>query len=257
MLRAESVTVLRGGRRILDELTLTLEPGELLAVIGPNGAGKSTLLSVLAGELEPSAGAVWLDDRLLEDWPRAERARRLGVLPQESRLAFGFTAHEVAMLGRAPHFPESEHRAHTIAARALDLTGVAHLAERSYPTLSGGERQRVQLARVLTQLSGAPKSPRVLLLDEPTASLDLGHQLDTLELAQELAREGAAVLAVLHDLNLAARYADRIALIDAGRLVACGPTAEVLQPERILSVFGALVSVVKHPTRSHPVVIAD
>ncbi|MFP2930008.1 heme ABC transporter ATP-binding protein [Pyxidicoccus sp. 3LG] len=257
-LEARSIDVWRGRGRTLGPMDLTLQPGEVLAVVGPNGAGKSTLLGALAGELRCAAGDVLLEGRPLHRWPHLERARQLGVLPQESSLGFGFTALEVALLGRSPHARRGAGGADLDAAvAALDETDARHLASRPYTTLSGGERQRqCSFARVLAQLSEAPEvGSRYLLLDEPTASLDLAHQHLVLEAAGRFAREGGAVLAVLHDLNLAARHAHRLAVLARGKLVEVGTPAEVLRPELIASTFGLDVNVVEWPGVPGPWVI--
>ncbi|MCP3058302.1 heme ABC transporter ATP-binding protein [Myxococcus sp. K38C18041901] len=256
-LEARGVEVWRGRGRTLGPLSLELAPGEVLAVVGPNGAGKSTLLSAFAGELPCTVGEVLLDGRPLSKWPPRERALRLGVLPQESSLGFGFTVLEVALLGRSPHPMRGDSGADLeVAQAALDVMDIRHLSSRPYTSLSGGERQRVQLARVLAQLWDAPAhGNRYLLLDEPTSSLDLSHQHLVLEEATHFARNGGAVLAVLHDLNLAARYAHRIAVIAGGRLVEIGPPAQVLRAELIASTFGLQVQVVEWPDVPGPFVI--
>ncbi|WP_164007655.1 heme ABC transporter ATP-binding protein [Pyxidicoccus trucidator] len=256
-LTASGVEVWRGRGRTIGPIDLVLQPGEVVAVVGPNGAGKSTLLSALAGELRLAAGEVLLEGLPLERWQPRERARRLAVLPQESSLGFGFTVLEVALLGRSPHTGRGSQGADLDAAlAALDATDMRHLASRPYPTLSGGEKQRVQLARVLAQLS-APleQGHRYLLLDEPTASLDLAHQHLVLEAAGRFAREGGAVLAVLHDLNLAARHAHRLVLLAGGRLVEEGPPAQVLRPELIADTFGLDVVIAEWPGVSGPWVL--
>lgn len=256
-LEAREVEVWRGRGRVAGPLSLELRPGEVLAVVGPNGAGKSSLVAALSGELRCRTGDVFLEGRALHAWPSVERAQRLGVLLQESSLGFGFTALEVALLGRSPHARRGGEESDLEVARAaLDATDTQHLASRAYPTLSGGERQRVQLARVLAQLWTPPASGhRYLLLDEPTASLDLSHQHLVLERARAFAREGGAVLTVLHDLNLAARYADRIAVLDRGRCVETGTPAGVLTPDLIANTFGLRVEVLSRPDQPGPLVI--
>lgn len=256
-LEARGVEVWRGRGCALGPLSVELVAGEVLAVVGPNGAGKSTLLSALSGELNCTSGEVLLDGRPLLKWPPRERALRLGVLPQESSLGFGFTVLEVALLGRSPHPLRGEGGADmTAALAALDVMDIRHLASRPYTALSGGERQRVQLARVLAQLWEPPAhGHRYLLLDEPTASLDLSHQHLVLEEASRFAREGGAVLAVLHDLNLAARYAHRIAVLAGGKLVELGSPSQVLRPELIAETFGLQVRVVEWPDSPGPWVI--
>ncbi|NTX15404.1 heme ABC transporter ATP-binding protein [Myxococcus sp. CA051A] len=256
-LEARGVEVWRGRGRALGPVSLNLVPGEVLAVVGPNGAGKSTLLSAFSGELPCTVGEVLLDGRPLLKWPPRERALRLGVLPQESSLGFGFTVLEVALLGRSPHATRGEGSADMDAAQAaLEVMDIRHLSSRPYTSLSGGERQRVQLARVLAQLWEAPEhGHRYLLLDEPTSSLDLSHQHLVLEEATHFARDGGAVLAVLHDLNLAARYAHRIAVLADGKLVELGSPAQVLRPELIASTFGLQVRVVEYPDSPAPFII--
>ncbi len=250
------------GKILLHEVSLTLRPGELVGVVGLNGAGKSTLLKLLCGDYCPLAGHVTLNGRALDRWPRNDRARHLAVLPQELQLQFPLTVAEVALLGRAPHIRlrETPHD-HHIARLALLLTGVADLAARAYPTLSGGERQRVQLARVLAQLWYAEPdvapAGRYLLLDEPTASLDIAHQQSVLEVVRDFTRKGAGALAILHDLNLAARYCDRILVLHRAKLTAEGTPGDILSPSLIRDAFGISATILSHPVRHHPVVIPD
>ncbi len=253
MLRAERLAVRRGPCAVLAEIDLELCPGELLGVLGPNGAGKSSLLAALSGELPPAAGRVLLDGRALEAWPGRDRAQRLAVLPQSPSLSFPFAVEEVVAMGRLPHATGQVHDAEVVAA-ALAAADIAHLAGRSYLALSGGERQRVQLARVLAQLWPG-RAGQVLLLDEPTAMLDPLHQHAILQAVRRLAARGVAVLTVLHDLNLAARYCDRLLLLGAGRIQALGTPQQVLQPASIEAVFGLEVLVQSHPERGHPLII--
>jgi iron complex transport system ATP-binding protein len=253
MLRAERLTVCRGPCPVLAGIDLELRPGEVFGVLGPNGAGKSTLLGALSGELAPAQGRVLLDGRDLSSWPGPERAQRLAVLPQSSTLGFAFRVEEVVALGRLPH-ATGRQRDGEIVAAALAAADAGHLAGRSYLALSGGERQRVHLARVLAQLwPGA--AGQVLLLDEPTAMLDPLHQHTILQAVQTLSRRGVAVLAVLHDLNLAARYCDRLLLLERGGIRALGTPVEVLQAAPLKAVFGLEVLVQRHPERGHPLII--
>ncbi len=258
-LSAREIDVWRGRRRTLQGVSLELQPGELLAVVGPNGAGKSTLLGALAGELRCGAGEVLLEGRAHAHWKPRERARQLAVLPQDSSLVFGFTALEVVLLGRSPHgFGRESDADIRIALAALEETGTRHLATRVYPTLSGGERQRVHLARVLAQLwEPTDRGHRYLLLDEPTSSLDLAHQHLVLERAVRFSRQGGAVLAVLHDLNLAARYAHRIAVLAEGQLIALGPPAQVLRPELLSRTFGIPIAVLERPGSPTPLLVPN
>jgi iron complex transport system ATP-binding protein len=251
MLTARSVTVRRGGRTVLDGVDLTVRPGELLGVIGPNGAGKSTLLQVLSNALSPDAGTVALDGRPLGKWSRSALARRRAVLPQAPIVAFPFRARDVVALGRSPHAGlSSRERDRELVAAALHDADAAHLAERAYDTLSGGERQRVHLARVLAQVWAPPDDGGgacYLLLDEPTNNLDLAHQHALLAQARRFARRGHGVLAILHDPNLAASYADRIAVLQAGRIAAVGAPAEVMTPALLQHTFGLAVEVLERP----------
>ncbi|MEH6387516.1 heme ABC transporter ATP-binding protein [Pseudomonas profundi] len=252
MLEAVDLSCARSGKTILSQVNFELRSGEVLAVLGTNGAGKSTLLGTLAGELSASAGQVRLAGRPLAQWPVGELATRLAVLPQASSLAFGFTAEEVVAMSRMPHDTGllTDRRVVSEAMRAADVT---HLAGRSYLKLSGGERQRVHLARVMAQIWETPGA--CLIMDEPTASLDLAHQQLILEQAQRIAAGGGAVLVVLHDLNLAARYAHRILLLDRGEVVALGTPWDVLQAERIGEVFAVAVQVTRHPAQDSPLII--
>lgn len=242
LLTADRVTLSAGGRRLLDTVSLRLQPGELHVLLGANGAGKSCLLRLLAGDRRPDSGEVRLDDRPLPRWPPRELARRRAVLPQGEALRFGFTVREVVSLGRIAARTGTPEQEAALIDEALCDADLAHLGGRRYPSLSGGERQRVQLARVLVQLATPAERKldgRYLLLDEPTAALDLAHQHGCLEVARRKAREGAGVLAVLHDIHLAARFADRISLLHEGRLLTQGPPAQVLTPENLTRAYGA------------------
>ncbi|WP_296234827.1 heme ABC transporter ATP-binding protein [uncultured Pseudomonas sp.] len=254
MLQVERLEVRRGPCVVLSGIDLQLRPGEVLGVLGPNGAGKSTLLAALTGELPASAGQVTLEQRALDEWSGPERARRLAVLPQSSSLNFSFRVEEVVAMGRLPH-DSGRVRDAQIVQEALHAADAAHLAGRSYLALSGGERQRVHLARVLAQLWPGGEG-QILLLDEPTSMLDPLHQHTCLHAVRRLAESGAAVLVILHDLNLAARYCDRLLLLEQGRAHALGTPAEVLRAEPLQAVFGLEVLVQTHPERGHPLIVA-
>lgn len=253
MLSAENLTVMRGGKPVLQDLSLSLQPGEVLGVLGPNGAGKSTLLGALSGELAASRGRVVLDGRDLSSWEGTARARRLAVLPQASSLDFAFDVETVVGFGRLPHASGRQLDAQ-IVAETLRVADASHLAGRSYLALSGGERQRVHLARVLAQLWPG-SDEQVLLLDEPTSALDPLHQHSLLQAVREFAGRRAAVLVVLHDLNLAARYCDRLLLLREGREQASGTPESVLRAEPLREVFGLEVLVQRHPERGHPLIV--
>jgi len=254
MLRTQNLHIRRGRKIVLMDITLELKPGEVLGVLGPNGAGKSTLLGALCGELQADHTSVWLDERELRDWTGAQRAQRLAVLPQVSTLNFAFRVEEVVGMGRLPH-QTGRARDDEIVAVALEAADAGHLSGRSYLALSGGERQRVHLARVLAQLWPG-EAGQTLLLDEPTSMLDPLHQHTTLQAVREFADRGASVLVILHDLNLAARYCDRLLLLEGGRPVALDTPEQVLRPEPLKAVFGLDVLVQKHPERGHPLIIA-
>ncbi|MDT9676827.1 heme ABC transporter ATP-binding protein [Pseudomonas sp. JV414] len=254
MLRTQNLQIRRGRKIVLTDITLELKPGEVLGVLGPNGASKSTLLGALCGELHADHGSVWLDERELSHWAGAQRAQRLAVLPQVSTLDFAFRVEEVVGMGRLP-YQSGRVRDDEIVAAALLAADARHLSGRSYLALSGGERQRVHLARVLAQLWPG-EAGQTLLLDEPTSMLDPLHQHTTLQAVREFADRGAAVLVILHDLNLAARYCDRLLLLEGGRPVALDTPEQVLRPEPLRAVFGLEVLVQPHPERGHPLIIA-
>lgn len=254
MIRAENLSVHRDSQCVLSDIDLTLEPGRMLGVLGPNGAGKSTLVGALCGELKPTQGQLWLDDRPLTHWTGPQRARRLAVLPQSSTLSFAFKVQEVVAMGRLPHDGGQQRDAEIIQA-ALEAADALHLHDRSYLALSGGERQRVHLARVLAQLWPG-EGGQTLLLDEPTSMLDPLHQHTTLQAVRGFADRGGAVMVILHDLNLAARYCDRLLLLESGRPFASGTPEEVLVPDALKAVFGLEVLVQRHPERGHPLIIA-
>ena len=253
MLAAENLTVSRGGARILDGVSLAVHPGEVVGLLGANGAGKSTLLGVLSAELVPDAGSVLLGGAPLASLPHRLQARRRAVLPQQPGLRFDLGVREVVAMGAYP-FPELE-PAHveTLVDQALDWADVVHLGGRRYPELSGGEQQRVQFARVLVQCHAgrAPGEPRYLLLDEPTANLDPKHQGDLLRLAAQLAHIGnTGVLVILHDMNMAARWCDRLLLLNGGRAIAVGSPVQVLTSANLFQAYDIQAQVIPHPLES-------
>jgi iron complex transport system ATP-binding protein len=235
VLAARALRVAYGEREVLHGIDLRLQSGEIVALLGPNGAGKTTLLRALSGLLTPSSGTVELAGRALESLTRAEIARAIAVVPQDVPSAPGFTVRDVVAMGRAPHqtawLRERSEDAEVIA-RVLARCGLAEFADRTFSALSGGERKRVLVAQALAQ------SPSVLLLDEPSAFLDLRHAVTLFELAREEASAGVAVAAIVHDLGLAARYADRAVLLVDGAIAAEGPPREVLDEAQITAAFG-------------------
>lgn len=239
MIEARDVIVRREGHLLLDLVSVTVADGEVRAIVGPNGAGKTTLLRVLSGEWLAEGGLVRLDGTALAGYTAVDLARRRAVLRQDTVLTFPFSVAEVVRLGRLPHEATvSASENERIVLEEMHRAEVAHLADRLYPTLSGGERQRVQLARVLAQIhEPRAEGGRYLLMDEPTASQDLAHQHRLLLLARDLASAGVGVMVILHDLNLAARYADRLIVLKDGRLAAEGAPRDVLSPSLIAEVF--------------------
>ncbi|MEU4272824.1 heme ABC transporter ATP-binding protein [Streptomyces sp. NPDC026092] len=247
---ARGLRVGLGGREVLGGVDARVRAGEVLALVGPNGAGKSTLLGALAADLAPAGGEVRICDRPATGWSAPELALRRAVLPQAAALAFPFPVAEVVRMGRAPWAGTGyEEEDEAAVAEAMAATEVAEFADRPFSALSGGERARVALARVLAQRTA------LLLLDEPTAALDLRHQELVLQVCRERAAAGVAVVVVLHDLGLAAAHADRVAVLHAGRIAADGPPAEVFDEELLSRVYRQPVDVLAHPRTGVPLVV--
>ncbi|MCA6096202.1 heme ABC transporter ATP-binding protein [Streptomyces sp. SCA3-4] len=247
---ARSLHVRLGGRAVLAGVDLTVRAGEVVALVGPNGAGKSTLLAALAGDLPAESGEVRVDGLPAGAWSAGELALRRAVLPQTAGLSFPFTVGEVVRMGRAPWAGTAAEEEDDAAVReAMAAADVAGFGPRPFAALSGGERARVALARVLAQRTA------LLLLDEPTAALDLRHQEVVLRICRERAAAGDAVVVVLHDLGLAGAYADRVALLHDGRIAADGPPATVYLPELLSRVYSQPVDVIDHPCSRGPLVI--
>ena len=243
-LRATGLKDTAGSRSLVDGVSLDLHAGRVLAVLGPNGAGKSTLLKLLAGERAPRGGTIELEGRSLSAWTGAEMARVRAVVGQRDSLSFSFTAREVVSLGRLPqrHLPAAQHE--TVIEASLRRVDAHYLADRHYPTLSGGERARVQLARAMAQIwDPVPGHDRYLLLDEPTASQDLAHQHQCLRAVRAFAREGVAVMVVLHDPNLVLDYADDVLVLCCGQRLALGAPSEVLDVPLLQRIYGIPVEV--------------
>jgi iron complex transport system ATP-binding protein len=253
-LEINGVTVRFNAAAAVSDVSMRVAPGEWLALIGPNGAGKTSLLHAIASALEVSEGSINVEGDALRSLPSRERARRMAVVPQEQALPAGWTVGQVVAQGRAPHLGtwrrEGPADREAVSA-ALRSTATDALALRAVESLSGGERQRVLLARALAQ------APHILLLDEPTAFLDLQFQWEMLELVEEARRErGLTVVSVLHDLNLAAAFADRVALLKGGRVLALGAPADVMTEEAIEAGYGRRVTVGVHPATGRPTVLS-
>ena len=250
VLRFDDVTFAYRQSRVFSGFSFVLGAGEMTAILGPNGSGKTTLVRLAVGYLQPSGGTISLSGLPLGEIPARERARIVAVVPQDTQLAFDFTVREVIHMGRAPHLGllgfEKEHDRGVVDA-VMARTDVAQLAERRFLTLSGGERQRVVIARALAQ------EPQVLLLDEPTAFLDLRHRLAAYSLLTELNRErGITVIVVSHDINLAARHCDRLVLLRDGAIHADGAPDEVLTPENVADVYDVEAQVRTDPVTGRP-----
>jgi iron complex transport system ATP-binding protein len=252
LLTARGVSYLIDGAQLVDDVDLTVDEGQLVAVVGPNGAGKTTLLSILSGDLAPTKGTVHYGTTVAGSLNDAERAVERAVFSERSPIDVPFTAWSVVSLGRYPHrhddalTPEEDAG---IVAAAMQTTDTSHLADRVYSTLSGGERTRVAIARVLAQATP------IVLLDEPTTALDVYHQERILQILRATADQGRALVAVLHDLNTAAMYADRLVVMAGGRVVKQGPVEDVLDASLLTEVYGLPMAVVDHPLKKGKMVL--
>lgn len=234
ILEINEVSVERSRRKILADASVRVSEGELLVLLGPNGSGKSTLLRIFAGLWQPTSGTVTLDGEALQSFSRNELARRIAFVPQDTHVDFAFTVSELLAMGRYPHrgrFSAETAADHAAIRAAAQQCDVLTLLNRSVDTLSGGERQRVLIARSLAV------QPEIILLDEPTANLDIEHSLEVLELSKALADEGKTVVLASHDLNLVANYPTRMVLLQSGRIVTVGTPREVLEPAILETVF--------------------
>jgi len=259
MIEARNITVTINTKILVNNVSMNLEPGKFSVVLGKNGAGKSTFLKAITGDITPESGNVLIDGKDLKSLSPLHLARKRAVMMQNLHLSFSFTSLEVVLMGRVPHTNGFESvRDHEIAVNCLRQAGVEHLANRTFPTLSGGEKQRVQFARMLAQLWNNIESsqPCCLLLDEPLSSLDLAHQHSVMQLVQNLSRKNVAVLMILHDLNLAAQYADEVNVMKDGKTYALGSPNEVFKPEIIEMAFDCPVHVMQHPHHHCPLIIA-
>lgn len=259
MIEAKQITVKLGEKTIVDQVSMKLEPGKFSVILGKNGAGKSTFLKALSGDLETAEGEIIVENKPLNSIKPIYLARKRAVMMQSLNLAFGFTARQVVMMGRSPHSKGFETgRDHKIVENCMEQAGVVHMADRVFRTLSGGEQQRVQFARMLAQLWERVESrmPCALLLDEPLSSLDLSYQHIIMHLVKKLSRKGVAVMMILHDLNLAAQYADEVHIMKNGRTYALGVPNDVFKSDIIEMAFDCPVQVIRHPHHSCPLVIA-
>lgn len=254
MIELEDVSFSYPETSVLEGVSLQVEPGELVGLIGPNGAGKTTVLRLIADYMDPDSGRVGLSGDEVRTLDSREASRRVAVVPQATRLSFDFPVREVVAMGRNPHLGRFDRQRSNDRKRvdmAMDATDTEALAERPFRELSGGERKRVLLARAIAQ------STPNLLLDEPTASLDINHQIEVFDLVAGLRERDRAVLAAIHDLDLAARYCDRLALLFDGTFGAVGPPEAVLDPATLEAAYGIETRVLTNPTTDTPVVVPD
>lgn len=258
IIEAERACYAVRGKTIVDNVSLSIGKGELVVILGPNGAGKTTLLRLLTGEYRPTSGTARLGGEPIDRIAPIALARRRAVMTQASHLMFPYSVLEVIGFGlHAAHEPPQQ----TAAAieRAIDMGDVRHLIDRNYQSLSGGEQQRVQFARAMCQILAcrAEGNEQALLLDEPTSNLDLKHQIMIMSAARALCQEGVAVCAVLHDINLAAAFADRLILMKGGRIHHSGAPADVINRDAVKGVFEVDVTVMSAGAKQSPYVVAD
>ncbi len=253
MINLSQVSFSYNEKPVLHHIDIVVEDGEMVALLGPNGCGKTTLIKLAAGVLRPNKGEIYLNGSRLNSFKRREVAQQVAVVPQQFFIPFAFTLREVVLLGRTPFlkaFSDETSSDGQVVEDAMDLVGIDNLKERYFNELSGGERQKAVLAMALAQ------EPKLLLLDEPTAHLDINHQVEIIELVQTLNRENRlTVIAAMHDLNIAALYFDRLILLKDGCVFADGRPDEVLTEETIKEVFSASVQVMQHPSTHAPHII--
>ncbi|MEM7401335.1 MAG: heme ABC transporter ATP-binding protein [Pseudomonadota bacterium] len=240
MIETNNVSYQVGAAKLLTDVSVEISVGEVCAILGPNGAGKSTLIRALSGEMNPSQGSVSINKQEMKYWNQKELAMHRAVVTQFNQVGFPFTVAEIVSMGLLPYkLSNTKSNSTRIIEDVMQRLDVLHLAERLYGTLSGGEQQRVAVARALVQVAGADaEKARYLLLDEPTASLDLKHQHDLLKMLKSLSKENYAIVIIVHDINLALQYADSGILLEQGCVKKSGPISEVLTCENINNVFG-------------------
>ncbi|MEM7194644.1 MAG: heme ABC transporter ATP-binding protein [Pseudomonadota bacterium] len=257
-IRADDISVSSGNKVRLSNVSLALQPGQLVVAIGPNGAGKSTLLKALSGQLPIQSGSVTLDAIPINEWGKQALARRRAVFSQHTNVAFDFTVEEVIMLGRGPFSHGAEtHSDWQMVEQIIDELDLGALRHRICNQLSGGEQQRVQIARVLVQSDSVSDATGIFFMDEPTSSLDIEHQHQVMDLLRRRTHNGSTVFAVLHDLNLAATYADEIIIVDQGRQIAAGAPWDVMKTDLLDTVFSANFTVVTHPVSGVPALLTS
>lgn len=254
MIEVRELSYRAGRTELLRDINFEVRPGEMLAIIGANGAGKSTLLKLLSSEISPSEGAIYIKQRLLQEYKVIELARMRSVLAQQNTISMSFTVYELVLMGRYPHFENKPGiKDIEIVRHVLDETGITHLVSREYNTLSGGEQQRVQLARVIAQIADVPQG--FLFLDEPTNGLDLLYQQQILSIARGMSDRGYCVVCILHDINFASRYADKVLILKNGKTIAFGAPKEVINHDNILNAFNVKVEMMNYTGLNWPVAV--
>lgn len=259
MLRTEKIYYRIGKKQILNGISAEFHPGEFNMILGPNGSGKSTFLKIFSGEVSGYEGSVLYNDHKISNLKKEELAKYRAVMSQQPELSFPLTVDEVVMMGRYPHFSFNPGKKdETICNEVMERMNLTEFKERNYLTLSGGEKQRVQYARVLAQVWEKPVSGfRYLFLDEPLASLDINYQQEFLQIARELAKEGIVLVAVMHDINLAIQFADKLFFLKEGELVDHGKPKEILTEDLIKKVFNIKSVIINNPVTGNPLVLMN
>ena len=250
----DNVGYATGGTRLIKDINLVIDNASITVLIGPNGAGKTTLLRTVSGELVPDSGNILLDSDNIADIELEQRAKRIAFLTQQSMLDFPFKGHEVIQMGRIPHLTGREYN-HKVVRAVTDACQLQDLSERIYTTLSGGEQQRIQIGRILCQVWDQMDTAWILF-DEPTSALDLSHQLVFFKVVKNLVQRGASIILVLHDINLAARFADNIVLMSDGRILASGPPSAVINSDNIQKAFSVEIDLIVSEGIERPMIQA-
>jgi iron complex transport system ATP-binding protein len=253
MLTVNQLSLIRSGKPLLDQVSLSIKPGQLTIILGPNGAGKSTLLKCCSGAIHADTGYIHLDNKLLTDWSLADLAKKRAVLTQQIHMPFTLTVKEVVSLGLAP-WRLSDDQANHLIHNTLVEVGMADAEARIYASLSGGEQQRIQLARVLVQVYADPhpQAAKYLLLDEPISALDLHQQQRVLRLLKTLTQKGLGILCILHDINLAALYGDKLVLLEKGKITFDSEPSQLAQGKQIETTYQADLIRLSHPDTQLP-----
>jgi iron complex transport system ATP-binding protein len=257
MLKTENIHYSIGKKLILNGISATFNPGEFNMILGPNGSGKSTFLKIFSGEINKYDGSVFYGDQKIASLKKEELAKHRAVMSQQPELSFPLMVEEVVMMGRYPHFTFAPNKKdESICSQVMERMNLLSFKERNYLTLSGGEKQRVQYARVLAQIWEKPtEGYRYLFLDEPLTSLDINYQQEFLQIAREFTNEGTVLIAVMHDINLAIQYADKLFFLKEGELVAQGKSKDVLSEALIKRVFNVEASIINNPLNNNPLVV--